>query len=352
MLEDWGWDEAWAASVPERSAADARPARVVGQERDRWAVQTEAGPGVARVVSGSRLAVLPAVGDWVLVEPGPMPSDPWSVTAVLPRRSVLSRGAPGTGDAAQVLAVNVDRIWIVHGLDSDVNVRRLERYLAVAWQSGAVPEMVLTKADLARDVEQALADALSVGPGTRVWVVSSTDAESVERLRGSLFPGITVVLLGPSGAGKSTLVSLLDPGQRPATAPVRERDRKGRHTTTRREIFRLRGGALLLDTPGIRELRLWALDEGLGQAFPDIDELAVDCRFRDCRHEEEPGCAVRTAVADGRIDPGRLAGFKKLQAEADYQARKTDPRAQQAALAEHKSALKTLKYHHKFRRPD
>jgi len=352
MLESWGWDEAWAARAAEHAPGDARPARVVGQERDRWAVQTEAGPGIARIASGARLAFLPVVGDWILVEPGPMASDPWSVSAVLARRSGLSRGAAGTGALQQVLAANVDTVWIVHGLDSEVNVRRLERYLAVAWESGAVPEVVLTKADLAPNAEAATTLARSVAVGARVWVTSTVDPGSVNLLRESLSPGKTVALLGPSGAGKSTLVNLLDPGQRAATAPVRDKDRKGRHTTTRREIFMLPGGALLLDTPGIRELRVWALDEGLGQAFPEIDEVAGDCRFRDCRHEGEPGCAVLEAAAAGRIDADRLASFKKLQAEAAYQARKTDPRAQQRAVAEHKSALKTLKYHHKFKRPE
>ena len=352
MLSDWGWDDRWARCAADLSPGGGRPARVVGQERDRCAIHTEEGPGQARLVSEAGIGGLPVVGDWILVEPGPMESDPWSITSVLPRRSSFSRGAAGSGAVEQVLAANVDVVWIVHGLDLAVNARSLERYLAVAWESGAVPEVILTKSDLVQDVEAATAEARAVAVGVRIWSVSSADAMSVALLRGSLHPGSTVALLGPSGAGKSTLVNVLGAEDRALTSPVREYDRKGRHTTTRRELYRIPGGALLLDTPGIRELRVWTLGDGLDQAFPEVFELAKRCRFRDCAHDTEPGCAVRAAETAGRIDPERLASFKKLQAEAVYQMRKADPLAQRAALSDHKSALKTMKYHHKLRRPE
>jgi ribosome biogenesis GTPase len=271
------------------------------------------------------------------------------VSAVLPRRSSFSRGAAGTGSAEQVLAANVDVVWIVHGLDTPVNVRRLERYLAIGWETGAVPEIILTKADLSPDVEGEVAKVQEHAVGVRIRSVSSADAESVARLRDSLRPGHTVVLLGPSGAGKSTLVNLLGADHRAAAAPVRDTDQKGRHTTTRRELYRMPGGALLLDTPGIRELRVWSLTDGLDQAFPEIHALAQVCHFGDCHHDAEPGCAVRAAEEQGRIDPARLASFKKLRAEAAYQMRKNDARARQASLTDHKTALKTMKYHHKYR---
>ncbi len=351
-LRAWGWDDEWEALAADLGGGDVAVGRVVEQARDRWLIQTERGPGSARIVSATRLEPYPAVGDWVVVEPGPTVSDPWSVHAVLPRRSAFSRGTAGSGATQQVLAANVDVVWIVHGLDMPINARRLERYLAIGWESGATPEVVLTKADLATDPAPAVAEASRIAVGAAVHVVSIADPASAIRLRDTLPPGRTVALLGPSGAGKSTLVNVLGEADRAATAPVRDRDHKGRHTTTRRELFRIPSGALLLDTPGIRELRVWELGDGLEQAFPEIEELSRACRFGDCRHESEPGCAVLEAAASGRIDAERLTSFRKLRAEAAYQARKNDPRARKEALSAHKSALKTVKYHHKFREPD
>jgi ribosome biogenesis GTPase len=353
-LNAWGWDDQWAKRAAQEGIDSSSVARVVGQDRASWSIQTISGPEQARLPSKSGIHPTPVVGDWVVVEPGPMPSDPWSILAVLPRRTILSRGAAGTGGGEQVLATNVDKVWIVHGLDMPLNLRRLERYLTVIWNSGATPEIILTKADLGGDLEATASKAQVAAMGAQVRCVSSQDSEALQVLRNSLASGCTVSLLGPSGVGKSTLVNLLAGETIAETGEVRAGDRKGRHTTVRREIFRIPGGALLLDTPGIRELRIGVLDEGLKEAFADIQDLAENCRFRDCRHEAEPGCAVLEAVENGNLDSGRMASFRKLQAEVAHEARKADPLARAAALSEWKTAVKTMKHHpkHKERAKD
>jgi ribosome biogenesis GTPase len=253
---------------------------------------------------------------------------------------------------AQVLATNVDRLWIVHGLDLPPNLRRLERYLAVGWESGASPELMLTKSDLASQLDEAVAAVREIAFGVPLWVVSKSDPEALDSLRDSLESGSTVALLGPSGAGKSTLINLLAGTEVARTGEVRVGDRKGRHTTTSREVIRIHNDALLLDTPGLRELRVLTLDEGLGRAFPEIEELAGRCRFRDCSHRTEPGCAVLRAVEEGTLAVDRLASFRKLEAAAAYERRRADPRAMAEAVAEYKTAMKTIKYHPKHHRDE
>lgn len=348
-LEAWGWSDWWADRLTELGEQPGETGRVVGQDRARWSLQTGTGLVVARLSSGARIDPYPVVGDWVIAEHGPLPADPWSIVRTLPRRSRFSRGTPLTGAAEQILAANIDTVWIVHGLDAPLHPRRIERFLALAWQSGAIPEIILTKADLAEDLPATIGEVRQIAIGVEIRVTSVTDAASVQALRDTLSPGRTVALLGPSGAGKSTLVNCLSACERVRTGEVRVSDRKGRHTTTRREIFRIDGGALLLDTPGLRELRVWDLEEGLQQAFPDVDELAQRCRYRDCRHESEPDCAVLAAVEASRLDPERLASYRKLQREAAFRARQSDPRARAAHVSETKAAVKSLEHHPKYR---
>ena len=276
--------------------------------------------------------------------PGDAPSDPWLIRGVLPRRSKFSRRAAGPRTEEQVVAANVDRVWLVHGLDVELNPRRLERYLAVAWESGAQPEIVLSKADIALDLDEARRVAAELAFGVPIWIVNIMNPSGCQELADSLVAGTTVALLGPSGVGKSSLVNRLAGKEILEVGEVRRGDKKGRHTTTRRELVRLEGGALLLDTPGMRELQLWELEAGFAGAFPEIAGLANGCRFRDCRHQSEPGCAVLAAVDSGSVSRARLDSYRKLLAEAEYQKRKSDPQAKSEAKAELRSIMKSFRH--------
>jgi ribosome biogenesis GTPase len=275
----------------------------------------------------------PAVGDWVALEPGAAASDATAViAAVLPRRSAIRRSAGdstrrGGGRTAddQVIAANVDVAFIVAGLDADFNLRRLERYLAVAWASGVTPVMVLNKSDVADDLVGRRVAVEAIAPGVDVLTMSALEGQGLDQLASHLRPGRTAVVVGSSGVGKSTILNALLGEVRQATRAVREDDARGRHTTTHRELFALPEGALLIDTPGIRSLEVAGADEGVSAAFDDVESLAAACRFGDCRHVSEPGCAVLAALGDGRLDPARLAAWRKLERELQHQARREDP---------------------------
>ena len=342
-LRKWGWDDAWAQQAAQMGVDPAGLARVVGQDRGTWSLQTESGPQLSRYPSILSAATSPVVGDWVHAEPGPMPTDPWSILAVLPRRSSISRGVAGTGKTEHVLAANVDKVWIVQGLDTPLNLRRIERYLTVVRESGSEPEIILTKCDLVTEVDSLVSQVQAVAMGATIRAVSSADLATIEDLQKSLAPGCTVSLFGPSGVGKSTLVNLLARSLVTQTGEVRESDGKGRHTTTRRELFLIPCGALLLDSPGIRELRTWGTKEGVTETFADIEELARACRFRDCRHAKDPECAVLAAIDRGDLKPGRLESYLKLQAEAGRESWKATPNSKDPPTADRKTALKTLK---------
>jgi ribosome biogenesis GTPase len=326
-----GWDDEWAAAFVPFAAGGKRPARVIAAHRDAWVIATATGDRDA-TISGRlrheavRPGDLPAVGDWVAADADPAVAGPAVITAVLPRRSAFRRTADdGTLASEQVLASNVDTALVVTGLDGDFNLRRLERYLAVAWSGGATPVILLNKADVAADPDGFRVAAEAIAPGVDVRLIAALTGDGVEGLAGDhLAPGRTAVVLGSSGAGKSTLVNTLMGEERMRTAAVRADDARGRHTTTHRELLRLPGGALLIDTPGIRSLGVAGADAGLAPTFADVIDLASGCKFADCRHEREPGCEVRSALADGRLSEERFASHRKLEREAAHVARGND----------------------------
>jgi ribosome biogenesis GTPase len=342
-LAGLGWDAGWDAAYAPFATAGRFPARVVAVHKDTAIVRDGVGPDRSAAVTGrfrhEALAAsdYPAVGDWVALEPtapAAGPDDPAIIAAVLPRRAAFVRSAADASRRTagnlvdeQVLAANVDLAFLVAGLDGDFNLRRLERYLAVAWSSSVTPIVVLNKADIARDLDERLVAVTGIAPGVPVVVLSALTGDHLADLSPHLTTGHTAVVLGSSGVGKSTLVNALLGEQRQATATVREDDSRGRHTTTHRELFALPGGALLIDTPGIRSLEVAGADEGVDTAFDDIDDIALACRFTDCRHDGEPGCAVRAAIADGTLSQDRLDSQRKLARELAFAERKVDPRA-------------------------
>jgi ribosome biogenesis GTPase len=316
-LDAYGWNQRWNDVFRPFAGGDLVAGRVVVDGRLPVGVETEAG-GVGAVVAG-RLdergeSGPPAIGDWVALE---IAGDTPVIRAILPRSSVLARRRPGGAERIQVLAANVDVVVLVDGLDRGPNRRRIERGVALAYDGGAEPVIALTKADLRNDLPEAAAEARAGAPFADVLSVSAVDGTGLDELAGRLAPGTTAVFLGPSGAGKSTLVNRLLGEHRLETGEVRDGDHKGRHTTTRRQLVSLPSGACLIDTPGVRELGLWLGAEAVDAAYFDIEDLAAGCRYRDCRHEEEPGCAVVGAVERGDLDEQRLAGYLKLRREAE-----------------------------------
>ena len=344
-LRPWGWDDARQAAY-EESGSELPPARVVAQHRGEYVLQAPWGRAIG-VAPGrmqhraERAREMPAVGDWVLAEPA---SDgPATIREILPRRSEFVRRKAGTEDGEQVVAANVNTAFLMTSLDSNLNPRRLERYLVAAWDSGATPVVVLTKSDLEGDLDAIIEQIEGVAAGAEVIAVSSVDGAGLDRLRRYLQPGETVALLGSSGVGKSTLVNTLAGEDLLPTQEVREIDNKGRHTTTHREIFLMHDGALVLDTPGMRELGLVEADDGLEETFDDVAALVERCRFGDCRHDSEPCCAVRDALRQGVLSPERWESYAKLQKEAAYEVRRRDVGAAQAEKKKWKQIHKELR---------
>jgi ribosome biogenesis GTPase len=311
------------------------PARVVRVDKHRYTVVSAGGQNIAeisgRLLHESAPADLPVIGDWVAIERAGE-HDAVRIHGVLHRQTVLSRKAPVSGKSypgqgkteEQVLAANVDIVFVVTGLDHDFNPRRIERYVTVVFDSGAIPVVLLNKADLREDAESISAEIESNLMGVSVHLLSAATGDGIDRITDHIQPGKTVILVGSSGAGKSTIINRLLGRDHMRTQEVRGDDSRGRHTTTHRELIQLPTGGLIIDTPGLREIGLWDDGEGLSRTFEDIESIASQCRFNDCRHESEPGCAIKQALDDGSLDESRYQSYLKLQKEQAFMRRRKD----------------------------
>ena len=354
-LAVWGWNERVSALFQPLSDAHEGvvPGRVLAEHRGGYMVATESGD-LDSTVSGryrheaSAAEDFPAVGDWVAVEIAEGGQSA-VIQALLPRLTRFVRPARGDIPGAQVVAANVDLVLLVTALDHDFNLRRLERYLALAWSSGAEPVIVLNKADVCDDVPARTADVAMIAPGVPIRVMSARDGTGLDSLAPLLEPGKTVALIGSSGVGKSTIVNALLGWERQSTGEVREDDQRGRHTTTMRELMVTPSGALLLDSPGIRSVGMWDIDAGLSDAFADVEEIASLCRFSDCAHGTEPGCAVQAAISAGTLPAARLESQQKLAREWAHTARRVDHAARELERRKWKTIHKSVRNHMKVK---
>jgi ribosome biogenesis GTPase len=317
-------------------------ARVSVEHRSSYALRCEDGTEIFATLSGklryetSHREDLPAVGDFVRVRDT-------MIEEVMPRRTVFLRKAVGDTVEAQVIAANIDTVFVVTGLDGDFNLRRLERYYATAKASGAHCAILLNKADLCEDLDARVQEVRAIAPGADVVPISALHGDGINALRPYLVPGETVAFVGSSGAGKSTLINRLLGRERQSTGAVRDGDSRGRHTTTHRALLETPSGALLIDTPGLRELQPWAGEDDVDGAFPDIEALAEQCRFRDCAHAGEEGCAVQAAIDEGSLDFDRFSNYRKMRKEAAYLDRQLDVRAQLDLKAKWKKIHKAMR---------
>jgi ribosome biogenesis GTPase / thiamine phosphate phosphatase len=355
-LAELGWDDRLATQLA-TDAPGLQPARVLAEERGQYMVATASGEGPASPSGRLRhdtdldpTAAWPTVGDWVGLDPAPAGADGSGAEAhrliqrVLPRRTAVIRRSPGDRRLpSQVLAANVDIVFVVTSVNQEFNVRRLERYMTVAWESGATPVVLLSKSDLALDLDSFVLDAERAAPGVEVLAVSAVTGDGLDGVRRHLGVGRTVVFTGSSGVGKSSIVNALAGAPLLDTGGIRLDDARGRHTTTRRQLVRLAAG-LLIDTPGLRELGV--LDgDGVATAFDDVERLATTCRFTDCGHESEPGCAIRAAIATGTLDRARFTAYGKLQREANRAAIATNGLSRRAERKKWSAIQRSVEQH-------
>lgn len=328
-LEELGWNEKFQEEFEDNSNENSIQARIFRAERDNYWIHTSSGDYQAKVSGKFRHEAVgkgdfPAVGDWVVVNMDE--TDSLAVIhKVLKRKSKFSRKVAGEKTDEQVLVSNIDYSFIVCGLDNDFNLRRIERYLTLTWSSGSIPVIILNKADLCDDSNSCVEDVEDIAIGVPVHTMSAKDNLGLDIFQKYLKDGKTAVLLGSSGVGKSSIINTLMGNDILKTDSVREDDSRGRHTTTSRQMYKIPSGGLLIDTPGLRELQIWVEDEDdVKNVFNDIDEIAQNCRFDDCEHETEPGCAVKEALESGEIDQKRFQSYLKLKREAHFNKEKQD----------------------------
>ncbi len=347
-LEQLGWNDRFAAAFAPHAAAGCVPARVTLELKGFFEVTgaegARLGECTGKFARDHRSAAdYPAIGDWVAITPQPGDETRAIIHAVLPRHTKFSRKAAGEHSVEQVVAANVDTVFLVAGLDGNYNLHRMERYLAAAWASGAQPVVLLNKADLNDDTGALIVELGITGRDVPVHVVSAQTRRGLKALAPYLQPGRTIALLGSSGVGKSTLINRLVGERLQDTQEVREADNKGRHTTTQRELIVAPSGVIVIDTPGMRELQPWEASASIDAAFGDVTAVTARCKFRDCAHGVEPGCAVQAALADGSLDSARWTAWQRLQRAAAYEVRRVNPEARQLQKKDFKKLTKQLR---------
>jgi ribosome biogenesis GTPase len=347
-LAELGWNDDFAAAFAPFAAEGCVSGRVTLELKGYYEVTGEFGAKLGAcsgkfINTAKEPAAFPAIGDWVAVTPQEGEEARVYIHAVLPRRTKFSRKAAGLENLEQIVAANVDTVFLVSALDGNYHLHRLERYLAAAWASGAQPVILLNKADLADDDTAIKAEIAAVAPAVPVFAVSAQTRRGLKALAPYLKPGATVALLGSSGVGKSTLINRLVGENLQDTGDVRDVDGKGRHTTTQRELLVAPNGVIVIDTPGMRELQPWDAAAGVESAFGDVAAIAARCRFRDCTHTVEPGCAVQAALADGSLEPARWQSYQRMGRAAAHEVRRVDRAAQQQHKSHHKKITKSLR---------